>query len=56
MAGKSLQPSHEPQFQAPVNTDSLVEGVKEGWYGGGMLESNHYEALNWHLTKFNTTD
>ena len=42
MAGKSLQPSHVPPFQAPVNTDSSAEGVKEG---GGMLESNCHEPL-----------
>ena len=42
MAGKSLQPSHVPPFQAPVYTDSSLVGVKEG---GGMLESNLYELV-----------
>ena len=47
VAGKSLQPSHEPPFQAPFITDSSAEvvkdrGVKEG---GGMLESNGHEPL-----------
>ena len=45
MAGKSLQPSHVPPFQAPVNTDSSVERVKEGRQSEGMLESNLYELL-----------
>ena len=34
MAGKSPQPSHEPPFQAPVNTDR-ISGRKEKREGGG---------------------
>ena len=38
MAGKSLQPSHDPPFQTPRHTDERVEGRKIGMGRGGVAK------------------
>ena len=37
MAGKSLQPSHEPPFQAPITLMKQWKEEKGDWEGGKML-------------------